>query len=465
MVKGQAAFEFLVNYGWMILIVIGIISVLFSLGIFNSQTYLPERNTDPSVAVMAVAHNLAPDSMKLTVRNTQPKAITVKSINISGDAEGGLDLDLAIPAGGESEVLTVPITSIKGGEGSLQYVNVVIDYENSQTLLESSSNSSLVLRVSDSSSFPVPAPALPSPYSITLPGSVLTFAGSEEKTISLTLNKTCSVSSMNFSVSGSIAPVGSYSYYSITDEPESDGIAESYQATLGDYQSDRFSVSFLVTKSNLQAAQINSFSMKVGWIAGNPQLKNFIYDVAICPTALSSLSSWSSQCNGPETRVLQNYNASTGLGNTRGWKVINFTTPYYIDNSTNYVIRFNYVSSAPLDGVPDQWDVWGDSNTKKGYVSTYPVSLKAITIYYNIPQIKLSGNTISYPSNVGIDVSGNGQDWNKTGILNSTASVSGLSSQIQAALSACSDPQCAVPLVFHSDTAGQMGVSDFEIGC
>lgn len=41
--RGQAAMEYLMTYGWALIILVAVISVLFSMGVFNPQNYMSEE--------------------------------------------------------------------------------------------------------------------------------------------------------------------------------------------------------------------------------------------------------------------------------------------------------------------------------------------------------------------------------------------------------------------------------------
>jgi len=42
--KGQAALEFLMTYGWAVIIVVVVVAALFAMNIFNPSAFMPEDN-------------------------------------------------------------------------------------------------------------------------------------------------------------------------------------------------------------------------------------------------------------------------------------------------------------------------------------------------------------------------------------------------------------------------------------
>ena|SRR3989338_9098585 len=94
--KAQAAMEFLMTYGWAILVVLVVVGALAYFGVLNPSNLVPERCvlTAPLDCRAASALSTgAADNVQLSVRNIGSRDITVKSLAVTGDAS-------VLPAGG-----------------------------------------------------------------------------------------------------------------------------------------------------------------------------------------------------------------------------------------------------------------------------------------------------------------------------------------------------------------------------
>jgi len=86
MKKGQAAMEFLMTYGWAILVVMIVIAALWYFGVLTPTTFLPERCTlGTGIACKDHKINAQKDEIYLTLVNGLGEGIIITKINITGD--------------------------------------------------------------------------------------------------------------------------------------------------------------------------------------------------------------------------------------------------------------------------------------------------------------------------------------------------------------------------------------------
>jgi hypothetical protein len=120
--KGQSAMEYLMTYGWAILIVIIVAAALYALGIFNPATYTGRVPTGFTTLGTPTDWDVASDgAFSIILNNRLASQITVYSIkatlgtvsdtynafNCTGDAVVGTDTYLNIPPGGTLDPSTV----------------------------------------------------------------------------------------------------------------------------------------------------------------------------------------------------------------------------------------------------------------------------------------------------------------------------------------------------------------------
>ena|SRR3989338_2205795 len=81
--KGQAAMEFLMTYGWAILVVLAAIAALAYFGVLSPEKLLPEKCVlQPGLA--CVSHKVEPTKVTLVISNGLGRTITINSIDVGG---------------------------------------------------------------------------------------------------------------------------------------------------------------------------------------------------------------------------------------------------------------------------------------------------------------------------------------------------------------------------------------------
>jgi len=87
--KSQAAMEFLMTYGWAILVVLAAIAALAYFGVLSPEKFLPEKCIlAPGLA--CVQHKLEPSSSTLVISNGFGRTIKITSLQI-GSCSGTFD--------------------------------------------------------------------------------------------------------------------------------------------------------------------------------------------------------------------------------------------------------------------------------------------------------------------------------------------------------------------------------------
>jgi len=81
--KSQAAMEFLMTYGWAILVVLAAIAALAYFGVLSPEKFLPEKCIlAPGLA--CVSHKVEPSKITLIISNGLGRSITITSVDVAG---------------------------------------------------------------------------------------------------------------------------------------------------------------------------------------------------------------------------------------------------------------------------------------------------------------------------------------------------------------------------------------------
>ena len=79
--KSQAAMEFLMTYGWAILVVLAAIAALAYFGVLSPEKFLPEKCVlQPGIA--CISHKVEPTKVTLVISNGLGRTITINSITV-----------------------------------------------------------------------------------------------------------------------------------------------------------------------------------------------------------------------------------------------------------------------------------------------------------------------------------------------------------------------------------------------
>ena len=86
--RAQAAMEFLMTYGWAILVVLVVIGALAYFGVLSPSTLLPEKCTFP-IQLSCTDFSIASAQITLILQNGAGRDMQVYSVNASSDALTG----------------------------------------------------------------------------------------------------------------------------------------------------------------------------------------------------------------------------------------------------------------------------------------------------------------------------------------------------------------------------------------
>ena len=125
--KSQAAMEFLMTYGWAILVVLVAISALAYFGVLSPEKFLPEKCLlAPGLA--CVSHKIEPTQITLIISNGLGRTITANSVEVGG-CTGSFDTQMI--SGNES---TFVITGCNNGVSRDAFKgDIVFKYTEKQT--------------------------------------------------------------------------------------------------------------------------------------------------------------------------------------------------------------------------------------------------------------------------------------------------------------------------------------------
>ncbi|MFH1063875.1 MAG: hypothetical protein V1729_02225 [Candidatus Woesearchaeota archaeon] len=145
--KAQAAMEFLMTYGWAILVVLAAIGALAYFGVLSPDRFLPEKCTLPS-GVACLDFTGTADSVTLVIQNSAGFDMNTVSVYVNSTTDNFACTDAGADGtltDGEKDTFTcTPSPALTSGKfkGAL-----VIDYVNAQTTLAHSKAGEIILKI------------------------------------------------------------------------------------------------------------------------------------------------------------------------------------------------------------------------------------------------------------------------------------------------------------------------------
>ncbi len=121
--RGQAAMEFLMTYGWAILVVLVVIAALAYFGVLDPTNILPDRCTFPitltcsDYLVKGSFGGTNDDSVGMVLVNNGGKDLTITGFNVSGTA-------ILNPCGLTAPSVITPVLPITLGSGQEQSITI-----------------------------------------------------------------------------------------------------------------------------------------------------------------------------------------------------------------------------------------------------------------------------------------------------------------------------------------------------
>ena len=123
--KGQAALEFLMTYGWAILVVLAAIAALAYFGVLSPDRFLPEKCTLPS-GLACLDFRATASGVDLILQNSFGFDMNTVSVSLNGTGCVGTATGPAALTNGEQGTFTVACTPPSGkykGNINIAYVN------------------------------------------------------------------------------------------------------------------------------------------------------------------------------------------------------------------------------------------------------------------------------------------------------------------------------------------------------
>ncbi|VVB65722.1 Uncharacterised protein [Candidatus Gugararchaeum adminiculabundum] len=130
MKRGQSSIEYIVTYGWVLLILILVVVGMWNAGFFKLSTYSCSKNEVMqlnTVRITAIKF-LSSGAVYMTVKNNEEASIALSSVKINGFAPTGLSPSLprTIAVGGEVN-FTGTVASLAGAVGDTKS-NIPIEF-------------------------------------------------------------------------------------------------------------------------------------------------------------------------------------------------------------------------------------------------------------------------------------------------------------------------------------------------
>ena len=119
--KGQAAMEFLMTYGWAILVVLAAIGALAYFGVLSPDKFLPERCTLPP-GIACLDAKVTTSNVELIIQNSLGRDITLNSISLNNCSQ---NFNNAFKNGDQD---TFTISCDNGESGAKYKADIFFDY-------------------------------------------------------------------------------------------------------------------------------------------------------------------------------------------------------------------------------------------------------------------------------------------------------------------------------------------------
>jgi len=140
--RGQSATEFLMTYGWAILVVVVAIAALAYFGVLSPDQFLPEKCTLPP-GLACIDHKITTSSVQLYLQNSMGYDITINSINLT-DKSGCINSSSVDLVNGAEILYTIGCSSTSGSKFKS---DIKISYVNSATNISHSKVGNIVAKV------------------------------------------------------------------------------------------------------------------------------------------------------------------------------------------------------------------------------------------------------------------------------------------------------------------------------
>ena len=141
--KSQAAMEFLMTYGWAILVVLAAIAALAYFGVLSPETFLPQKCMIETGFTCA-GHKIQPTQSTIVFSNGIGRSITITSIDIGGCSTS---YDISMVSGDEK---TFVLTGCSNGVIKETFKgNIIIKYTEKNTNLTKTAYGDIATKIEE----------------------------------------------------------------------------------------------------------------------------------------------------------------------------------------------------------------------------------------------------------------------------------------------------------------------------
>ena len=114
--SSQAALEFLMTYGWAILVVAAAIGVLAYFGVLSPENFLPQKCILPA-GLACLDYNVENYKIVLVLQNTQGETIIIDKVTVSGNSQQCSD-NQTVTVNNEAKAIITITQCNNGAEGA-----------------------------------------------------------------------------------------------------------------------------------------------------------------------------------------------------------------------------------------------------------------------------------------------------------------------------------------------------------
>lgn len=126
--KGQTALEYLITYGWAILVILVVLAVLWYYGIFNPATWAGEQVISGS-AFQITDKSLGSTTLTLVLGNKVGSRVNITSTALSNGLSGTNSSAFVLDPNGQATIV-IPTTATSGSSANFR---VTFTYTNLQS--------------------------------------------------------------------------------------------------------------------------------------------------------------------------------------------------------------------------------------------------------------------------------------------------------------------------------------------
>ncbi|MFH0986993.1 MAG: hypothetical protein V1911_02985 [Candidatus Micrarchaeota archaeon] len=130
---GQASVEFMMTYGWAMIIAAAVVVVLIGYGVFDLSSIAGEHIPDGTAFTIA-DHKLNTTSLTLVLGNIGGEKVQINQIAVTGDAAGTYLTKFNLTASGQSSPVEITVTGLNSSAlYKTKDITVSVSYDNLQT--------------------------------------------------------------------------------------------------------------------------------------------------------------------------------------------------------------------------------------------------------------------------------------------------------------------------------------------